>query len=176
VWFYWLARAAEGLQRIGASKQAAALLRSVLTMLTTVLSRDKSFYQFYTSDTPAGSGETHHIHGIIPPTLVTAAIGIHIASASRVWVGGTFGWGKSISVEQHGVVVKRTTRKINIRFPSGHKIELAEGVPWQLVVDPQFKPGRATPPPPPPAGNHVPTISTSTEQPERIIIKVEREI
>lgn len=176
VWFYWLARVAEGLQKAGAGKQAGELLRMVLAMLTSVLSEQKSFYQFYTSDDAAGSGETHHIHGIVPPALITAAFGVQIASPSRVWVGGAFGWGKAVTIEQHGVVVKRSTRKINIRFPSGHKVELPEGTPWQLVADPQPKPVRAVTAPPPPAGESAAPVSTSTETPERIIIKVEREL
>jgi hypothetical protein len=176
IWFYWLARVAEGLQKAGATKQAAALLRSVLALLTSVLSAEKSFYQFYTADAPAGSGETHHIHGIIPPMLITAAFGVQIASPSRVWVGGPFGWGKAITIEQHGVVVKRTTRKITIRFPSGQKVELPEGTSWQLVIDTQAAPIRAVTAPPPPPGGTVPPNSHSTEAPERIIIKVEREI
>ena len=176
VWFYWLARVAEGLQKAGASKQAGDLLRAVLSLLTTVLSTQKSFYQFYTSDEAAGSGETHHVHGIVPPALIVAALGVQIASPSRVWVGGPFGWGKAITIEQHGVVVKRSTRKINIRFPSGHKVELPEGTPWQLVIDPKAKPNRAVTAPPPPAGNTEPPVSTSTDAPERIIIKVEREL
>ncbi len=175
VWLYWVARVAQGLQRVGATKQAAELLRRVLTTMSDVLAAQKSFYQFYAADTPTGSGETHHVQGIVPPALITAAFGVEIASAGRVWVGGPFGWGKAISIEQHGVVVKRTTRKITIRFPSGHKVELTEGVPWQLVIDPQAKPIRAvTPPAPPNSGGGSPT-ATSTEAPERIIIKVERE-
>jgi len=176
VWFYWLARVAEGLQKAGAAKQAGDLLRTVLSLLTTVLSTQKSFYQFYTSDESAGSGETHHVHGIVPPALIVAAFGVQIASSGRVWIGGPFGWGKAITIEQHGVVVKRSTRKINIRFPSGHKVELPEGTPWQLVIDPKAKPIRAVTAPPPPAGNAEPPVSTSTDAPERIIIKVEREL
>lgn len=139
VWLYWVALIAEGLMQHGEHKKAAELVKNVLTLQAAVLTQEKEFRQFYNSDTPEGYGEGNHLAGIFPVYLLTRIFGMNIIAPDRVWVGGTFAWGKTVTVKQHGITVKRTTKKITIRFPSGHKVELEGSAEWQLVIDPAPK-------------------------------------
>lgn len=174
IWLYWLTLIGEGLLEAGEGKKVSELLRNVLTLLTEILKKDRSFFQFYHSDEPTGSGETHHLGGIFPLYLFSRAIGIQIVSPVKVWTGGSFAWGQTVTVTQHGVVVKRSAKKINIRFPSGHKVDLPGDAPWQTVMDAKATAPAAFTPPPLPDWPDSPA-KPAPESRERVIIKVERE-
>jgi hypothetical protein len=174
IWMPWLTLIGEGLLRAGEEKKVAELLRAVLAMQVQVLRQERAFYQFYHADSPRGSGEKQHLGGLFPLPLFYRAIGIYIVSPGRVWTGGAFAWGRSISVTQHGVTVKRTTRKISLKFASGHKVELPGDAPWQMVLDPGYSAVAAPPLPAPPNQDDWPSQS-APKPAERVIIKVERE-
>ena len=136
VWMHWLSLIGEGMVKSGYHAEATALLQRVLSGLSDILWRDRRLSQFYHSDEMQGFGEAHHIAGAAPLHLMSLVIGIRIPSPSRVQVGGDFTWGKPISVEQHGVTVRRDSHSIHIRFQSGSEIELPPDAPWQIVDDP----------------------------------------
>lgn len=135
VWPYWNALLIEGLLRHGHTKEAVDVFRRLLDVQTQVLHTQREFSEFYHSDDPVGLGEQGHLNGIVPVYLLETLIGVRIMSAGRVWVGGDFAWGKTITVQQHGVVVKRTSKTIDIRFPSGKRVKLKQGEPFQEIVD-----------------------------------------
>jgi hypothetical protein len=174
LWLYWNALVGEGLLEAAAEKPVAELLRKILTLHVAQLQQHKSFAQFYHADGATGVGERNHLGGIPPLDLLNRALGISIVSAAQVWVGGAFAWQKAVTVEQHGVVVKRSSKKINIKFPSGHKVDLPGDAAWQSVSDPQAKAVDAFIPPELP---EFPGIASkpAPNSPERIIIKVERD-
>ncbi len=172
LWLYWAALLAEGLLQHGEHKKALELIKNILTLQTTILTQEKGFKQFYNSDLPSGYGEHNHLGGIFPVYLLARLFGINIIAADRVQVGGAFAWGKTVSIKQHGITVKRTTKKISIRFPSGHKVELDGNAEWQLITDP--KPQASTMMSPPALPDLPGSISDATPAvPKRVIIQVE---
>jgi hypothetical protein len=172
LWLFWVALIAEGLLQHGEPKKAIELIKNILMLQTTLLTQEKSFKQFYNSDSAVGYGEQNHLGGIFPVYLLARVFGINVTAPDRVWVGGAFAWGKTVTVKQHGVTVKRTTKKISIRFPSGHKVELDGNVEAQWVIDPNPKPaGIPTPPTLPDLPS---SLSDATPAaPKRVIIQVE---
>lgn len=146
IWMYWLSLIGEGMVAAGFRAEATALIKRVLAGLARVLSREGKLSQFYHADEAKGFGEDHHIGGIVPLNLLSEVLGVTIIGPDRVQVGGNFTWGEPFTVEQHGVVVRRSAEETRIDFPSGYSETLAADAPTQLVVDP-------TPAPPAEAEN-----------------------
>ena len=136
IWMYWLSQIGEGMAAAGYRREATALLKRVLDSLARVLAREGKLSQFYHADEAKGFGEDHHIGGIVPLKLLGDLLGVSIVAPDRVWVGGEFTWDEAISVEQHGVLVRRDDKETLIEFPSGHSERLPADAPWQLVSDP----------------------------------------
>lgn len=137
IWMYWLSLIGEGLVKSGYRKEAVSVVKSVLDMLTTVINEDGHISQFYNSDVAQGYGEDGYVGGVAPLNLLMEAIGVRIVSHRKVWVGGEHVWGRNISVEQHGVTVKRAKKSITVSFPSGHEVKLDGEADWQMVLDPE---------------------------------------
>ena len=173
VWLYFGSLLGMALQTLGEDRATGNLVKDMLNAQVKILQRDGSFYHFYNSDEPRGSGEVDHLAGIAPLALMQSAIGIRIINANRVWVGGSFAWGRSITVQQHGVTVKRSTKSIQVDFPSGKKVELDGSAAWQVIIDEQTKTRkrrstkpkieRPKPSTPPPAPNGKITIDVEVE-------------
>ncbi|MCY3832547.1 MAG: hypothetical protein OXG85_05990 [Chloroflexi bacterium] len=149
IWMFWLSLVGEGMVRAGFRVEATTLVKRVLEGLRRVLAREGKLSQFYHSDEAKGYGEDHHIGGIVPLKLLSDVLGVSIAAADRVWVGGEFTWGEPVSVEQHGVTVERDADGTRIKFPSGHSENLPADAAWQLVRDPTPPPIVETGAPPP---------------------------
>ncbi len=147
VWPYWLTLVAEGLIAAGEPREAAAILRTLLSLQADLLARDGQFYAFYHSDEAQGLGQGDLLDGVVPLRLLTQLIGVRIVSSGKVWTGGPFGWGRTVTLQQYGVHVRRTTRSITIDFPSGHQVKLDKDAPWQAVEDPQPTPMPSIAPP-----------------------------
>ena len=140
MWLYWLSLIGEGMVKSGFRAEATLLLKRVLSALSDFLERDGHLSQFYHADEIQGFGEAHHIGGAAPLHLFGEVIGIRVLNRSRVQVGGAFTWGKPVSVEQHGVSVRRDAEAIRIKFPSGSALTLPADAPWQTVDDPAPEP------------------------------------
>ena len=136
IWMYWLSQIGEGMAAAGYRREATDLMKQVLAGLARVLALEGKLSQFYHADEAKGFGEAHHIGGIVPLKLLCDLLGVSIVAPDRVWVGGEFTWGDAISVEQHGVLVRRDSDVILIEFPTGHRERLPADAPWQLVQDP----------------------------------------
>ena len=136
IWMYWLSLVGEGMVKAGFRQESTEIVKRVLHMLARVLEREGKLSQFYHADEAKGFGEEHHIGGIVPLKLLGDVIGIRVVAADKVWVGDDFTWGEPITVEQHGVIVRRSIEESRVEFPSGHIVTLAAGAPWQLVQDP----------------------------------------
>ena len=108
IWLYWLSLVCQGMQRAGYAHKAALVLERVLDMQARTLKREGKLAQFYHADEAKSFGEDHHIAGIAPLALLHDVIGIRIIAPDKTWVGGPFGWREPISVEQHGVTVRRS--------------------------------------------------------------------
>lgn len=134
VWPYWLTLIGEALIELGKMDQAVDLLKRLLKAQTTVFQSHGHFTEFYNSDTAQGLGEENHLAGIAPLYLLMRVIGVRIISAHKVWVGGQFAWGKAITLQQHGVKVRRDAQGTHIEFPSGKSVDVS-GVEWQEIND-----------------------------------------
>ena len=136
IWLYWLTLVCQGMHRAGYTQDATQVLERVLDMQSRTLKRAGKLAQFYHADEAKSFGEDHHIAGIAPLALLQDVIGIRIIGPDKVWVGGPFVWREPISVEQHGVKVRRSADSIDIDFPDGHSQSLPADAPWQLVQAP----------------------------------------
>ncbi len=134
VWAYWLTLIGEGLIEHGRVDVATELLKRLLRVQTLVLRDQKAFYEFYDADQPRGMGERGSTLGLVPLHLLMRVLGVRIVSKSRVWTGGEFHWGSTVTVSQHGVTVKRSAQGTTIDFPSGESVSLPAGAAWQEIV------------------------------------------
>lgn len=139
VWPLWMALIIEGLLDNGLTKDAVAFMSKLLRTQTRVLEQTQNFDEFYHSDTIQGLGTANHLGGVVPLSTLLQTIGVFIINHQKVWVGGEFAWKRGISVEQHGVIVKRTSKTTRIKFPSGYEVTLTHPIEWQYVVDPHPK-------------------------------------
>jgi hypothetical protein len=171
IWMYWLSLIGEGMAESGFREEATALVKRVLEGLTRVLAREGKLSQFYHADEVKGYGEDHHIGGIVPLKLLSDVLGVTIVAPDRVWVGGDFTWGDEITVEQHGVTVRRDAEETQIAFPSGHSEKLGADAPWQLVKDPTPVPPIAEESEPPELPDA--PLPSETDDDERLIIDVD---
>ena len=169
VWMYWLSLIGEGMVEAGYRAEATALLQRALDGLARVLSREGKLSQFYHADEAKGSGEDHHIGGIVPLSLLSEVLGATIVAPDRVWAGGDFTWGDAFTIEQHGVGLRRNAEETRIAFPSGKVETLPAGAPRQLVVDPAPPPVEAASEP---ADSPDPPLPSEPSD-ERLIIDVE---
>jgi hypothetical protein len=136
VWPFWLTLIGEGLLDYGYGAEAANLVKRLLKVQTTVLKQHKRFFEFYDSDEAKGHGERGHLAGIIPLHLLMRVIGVRVVSSEKVWTGGPFVWGRTVTMRQYGVAIRRAKSGTRVKFPSGYTKELAADVEWQAVIDP----------------------------------------
>lgn len=181
VWMYWQTLLGEGLIAAGYGKQVADIVKDQLKLLTNILSEKHETGQFYDSDAERALGEKGHLNGIAPLALFQRLVGIRILSHEKVVLAADFHWGRSITIRQHGVYVRRTTKKIKVEFASGHIVELdAPLKDATVIIDPEpvdapniqaielpEKVQSAIPDPKPPVPADLP--------PKRVVIEVEME-
>lgn len=145
IWTFWMGLVMEGLLRHGARRAAADAFKRLLTTQAEVLRETSTFWQFYHSDVSVGSGERDHLGGIPPLHVFQRLTGIVITSPSRVWLDSEFSWGNAVIIRQHGVLIRRTTRSVRIRFPSGKQVDLNDRVEPQWIIDKGGKPAPSLP-------------------------------
>lgn len=138
LWFYWQTLIGEGLLDAGFGNKVADMVKSNLKMLVDILASEHEFSQFYDSDSIQALGEKGHIAGIAPLYLMQRLFAVHILSNGKVWIGKEFAWGRSVTIRQHGVYVRRTNKGIKIEFPSGHVVELGAKLKENsFIIDPE---------------------------------------
>lgn len=154
VWPYWMGLVIEGMLEHGYRQQAADAVENLLQAQARILAEHKKFFMFYHADQPQGLGERGHLDGLPPLHLLMQLFGVQILSAGKVRVHETFAWGRAVKIQQHGVMVERSSRKIRITFPSGYRVDAVEGAGWQVIADP--KPLKQPPPTPLPGAQSQP--------------------
>lgn len=112
----------------------------MLTAQARAYQQQGHFGQFYQGDAPQALGEADHLLGLPPLDWVLRAVGVRILDAQHVLVEPDFAWGKTISLSQHGISVRRNTRSVQIKFPGGHSVKLDEPIERQIVRDAKPKP------------------------------------
>lgn len=135
LWFYWQTLIGEGLLEAGFGSKVADIVKNNLKMLLDILVTEHEFAQFYNSEAIESLGEKAHIAGIAPLYLLQRLFAIGIPSNDRVWIGKDFAWGRSVTVRQHGVYVRRTNKGVKIEFPSGHLVELDKTLKDDIWVE-----------------------------------------
>ncbi|GAB5492043.1 MAG: hypothetical protein Phog2KO_22580 [Phototrophicaceae bacterium] len=124
IWMYWQTLIAEGLIRAGKGSKVTDIVKSQLDMLVTILSENHETAQFYHSDEARGRSEKGHVNGSAPVYLIQKLMGIQVLSHDKVVLSENFAWGRAVTIRQHGVYVRRTTKRIKIEFSSGEVVEL----------------------------------------------------
>ncbi len=135
VWLYWQ-------EHLGAclpAKQLLALLERLLAVQARVLTQTGKFAQAYHGSLLQGIGEADFLSGIFPLGLFLHAIGVQIVNAGEVRLSPYFAWGKTIAIEQHGVVVRRTRAQIVVKFPSGYREVIKQLNEPRVLVDPKSR-------------------------------------
>lgn len=135
VWLFWLTLLGEALIESGQIENAAELVQRILTSQVAVLKEQKYFSEFYHSDQVKGLGQDGHITGIVPLHLFMRVLGVRIISSHKLWIGGKFYGENPVTIQQHGIVVRRSAKDTHITFPSGHEVNIS-GETWQEVIDP----------------------------------------
>lgn len=169
VWLYWQSRLAPFLP----ARQQLALLERILGVQADVLKQTGKFAQAYHGKRSVGIGEADYLSGVAPLAMLTQAVGVQIVSQREVRISPDFAWGKSITVTQHGVVVRRTRNQVTIKFPTGQRVKWVASDGAQVITDPKAKaqtllkrfesPSRSLP------------SSRTTGTANRVMIPIERE-
>jgi hypothetical protein len=134
VWPFWLTLMGEALIEHGEMEKATELVKHLLVSQVQVLKAQKQFSEFYHSDEIRGLGEQGHIAGVVPVHLLLRVLGVRVISSHKMWVGGKFCWGNSVTIRQHGVTIERSAEETHIVFPSGFETRVS-GNDWQEVTD-----------------------------------------
>jgi len=186
IWMYWQTLVGEGLIANGQSSKVADFVKAQLDMLVTVFSDIHQSAQFYHSDEPQALSEKGHLNGIAPLYLIRKLMGVTIPAHNKVLLSEDFGWGRAVTIRQHGVYVRRTTKSIKVEFASGHTVELDTPLKKDTVItDPKpvkktdyseieltAKAKEAIPDPKPPPPPEPPAADNAGK---RIIIKVDKD-
>lgn len=141
VWPFWLTLIAEGLLEVGHVDSAAALTMRLLKAQIEALRTTKSFSEYYHADLPVGLGEQGSIMGIAPLYLFLRLAGVRIISAHKVWAGGSYPFARPLTIKRLGVRVRRSADGTEVRFPSGHAVELPAGAPLTEISEPNARAG-----------------------------------
>jgi len=135
VWVWWNALIGQALP----PRRSAELLRALLATQAKA-HQQGHFGQFYQGDAALALGEADHLLGLPPLDWVLHAVGVRILDAHRVLVEPNFAWGKTVTLQQHGISVRRSTRSVQIKFPGGHTVRLDEPIQRQIIRDAKPKP------------------------------------
>jgi len=134
-WAYWLTLIGEGLIDYGRADIATQMVQRLLKTQLTAFLENGYFSEFYHSDQPKGTGEKHHVAGVAPLYLLNRSLGVQIFDSRRVFIGGELFWEGSITVRQHGVIVKRTGKNAHITFASGYTAEVGIEADGDMIED-----------------------------------------
>ncbi|MEM9952556.1 MAG: hypothetical protein AAF846_13195 [Chloroflexota bacterium] len=186
IWMYWQHLIGLGLIHAGEANKVGDMVKSQLDMLVTILSDIHTTAQFYHSDNAQALSEKGHLNGIAPLYLIQQLMGVTISRHDKVILSKDFGWGRAVTIRQHGVYVRRTTKSIKVEFASGKVVELdAPLKEAHIIVDDKpvakttyndislpetVKEAIPDPEPPPPPIASEPTAISSNK---RIIIEVD---
>lgn len=136
LWLYWVVRLCEALLVVGEDKLAVDVIKRVLELQSYLLSseHDKApLGRFYHSDEALTYGEAYHLAGLLPTSLMMQLMGVRITDGGRqVIVSPEFAWNRSIAVQQFGVSVRRTRKRLTVQFASGKRI--SQEVPSKTLV------------------------------------------
>ncbi|MEL6406126.1 MAG: hypothetical protein AAFR81_17275 [Chloroflexota bacterium] len=135
MWLYWQTLLGEALIDAGYGDAVADMVKEQLKMLVQVLEQNHESAQFYDSDDPIALGEKGHVNGIAPLVLMQKLVGVQIRSHEHVWLDSDFAWGRGITIRQHGVYVRRTTKRIKVEFASGHVVELDTPLEQSTLIE-----------------------------------------
>lgn len=124
IWMYWQTLIGEGLINAGQASKVSDFVKTQLDMLVSILRDNHQTAQFYHSDSPLALSEKGHLNGTAPIYLIQKLMGIQIPSHDKVILSEDFGWGRAVTIRQHGVYVRRTTKSIKIEFASGKIVEM----------------------------------------------------
>ncbi len=134
----WVMMMGLALLEQGESRLSAELLEKVTVAQVNALKSQGSFFQWYDAVSGAGLGLQEHTTGLIPLHWLMQCIGVVVLDSGTVSILKPFGLKKKVTLVHHGVKIARSTRKLSIRFSSGHTVELPADAPSQVIRDPHY--------------------------------------
>ena len=109
----------EALVRYGFRKEAAELLRNLLSDSIESLRRDHAVRQAYHPETGEGLGRRNDVGGLPLLSLLLEILGIDLRSPSRVLLSGESPFADPVVVRWRGMQVERTAEGARVTFPDG---------------------------------------------------------
>ncbi len=134
MWPAWNTLLAEGLIEIGRADLAADLFSRLLAAQIATLRAEQDFHEFYHPDQPVGLGDQGYVSGIVPLHLFWRLAGFTVISPEAVSITGELALPWPVRVRHYGVTVERTSRGVQIAFPSGTVKRLRSDRP-RLIAD-----------------------------------------
>jgi len=118
----------EGLLKYGYRREAAELVKRLMTDVVENLKTEGSFRRTYKADTGQGQGERNSISGLAPIHLFLQTLGVRVLTQSRVFLQGfnPFPW--PVTVKYRGLTILRQREKTMVIFPDGQT---------QIITDPE---------------------------------------
>jgi hypothetical protein len=122
----------------------------VLNATILSLRATQGFRRFYNPDTGEGLGDSEDILGVPGTDWFARLFGAWPLTPGAVQVSAPFAFaGESMSWTQHGVTLTRGDSGTQIRFPSGHTVDLPPDAPPAIIRDPDYRPAPPKPSAPP---------------------------
>ena len=127
------------LQR-GETRTSLELFERITKAQGQSLIQQGSFFAMYHAGTGTGLGQPDHSSGIIPLYWLMNLVGVLVRDPQTVQILGSSAFRRKIQITQHGVKIVRSSKQTQIKFPSGHTVELPASAEPQLITDPTGKP------------------------------------
>lgn len=124
----------------GEPRLSAELFEKITSVQVKVLKEQGSFFQWYEVVKGVGLGLQEHTTGLVPLHWLMQLIGVVVLDGGTVNVLRPLGLKKKVTLVQHGIKIVRSSRKLSIKFASGHVVELPADAPPQIVRDPKYHP------------------------------------
>lgn len=124
----------------GEVRTSADLFENVTAAQIKALKEQGGFFQWYDANSGIGLGFQEHTSGLVPLHWLIELIGVRVIDGGTVALRREFGLKKKVKITHHGVKIARSNRKLMIKFPSGHTVELPADASSQMVTDPNYRP------------------------------------
>jgi len=146
VWPEWNARLARALIEVGRADLSADLFRRVLGAAILSLRAEQGFRRFYHPETGEGLGDSDDILGVPGVDWFARLFGAWPLTPGAVRIHAPFAFaGETMTWTQYGITVTRSDEGTQIRFPSGHEVDLPPDAPPGVIRDPKYRPAPPKP-------------------------------
>jgi hypothetical protein len=134
VYLLWNQLFGEGMLEYGFRVEAARLVAHLMSAVIQNLKQNRTFYQYYHSETGQGMGERNALSGLAPVGLFLRVLGLQVLSATQVRLEGLNPFPWPVTVQYKGLKVVRGLDKTEIVFPNGKKFMVTDPTPCTVSL------------------------------------------